>query len=141
MSTVQRWYFGPQIDSGTIRSEKSAGGVPTFAAARAGGLVFTNGVVSNDPETGAVVGGDIRIQTRRVLETLRDGLRQAGTGFDHVVLVQSFIKSIDDWPAYHEVYLEFFDEHRPPPRYTVTADLAAPELLIEIQMIAAIPDH
>ena len=139
MSTVQRLYFGPQIDSGTIRSEKRAGGVPTFAAARAAGLVFTNGVVSNDPETGAVVGGDIRVQTRRVLETLRDGLQQAGSGFDHVVLVQSFIKSIDDWPAYHEVYLEFFDEHRPPPRFTVTADLAAPELLIEIQMIAAIP--
>ena len=140
MSTVQRLYFGPQIDSGTARSEKRGGGVPTFAAARAGGLVFTNGVVSNDPETGAVVGGDIRVQTRRVLETLRDGLQQAGTGFDHVVLVQSFIKSIDDWPAYHEVYLEFFDEHRPPPRFTVTADLAAPELLIEIQMIAAVPD-
>ena len=101
MSNVQRLYFGPQIASGTIRSENSAGGVPTFVAARAGGLVFTTGVVSNDPETGAVVGGDIRVQTRRVLETLRDGLRQAGTGFDHVVLVQSFIKSIDDWPAYH----------------------------------------
>ena len=92
------------------------------------------------PETGAVVEGDIRVQTRRVLETLRDGLERAGTGFDHVVLVQSFIKNMDDWPAYHEVYLEFFDEHRPPPRYTVTADLAAPELLIEIQMIAAVPD-
>ena len=140
MTSVQRMYFGPQIDSGTARSEKRGGGVPTFAAAQAAGLVFTNGVVSNDPETGAVVGGDIRVQTRRVLETLRDGLQQAGTGFDHVVLVQSFIKNMDDWPAYHEVYLEFFDEHRPPPRFTVTADLAAPELLIEIQMIAALPD-
>ena len=140
MSSVQRTYFGPQIDSGDIRSEDRGGGVPTFAAARAGGLVFTNGVVSNDPETGAVVAGDIRIQTRHVLETLRDGLERSGTGFEHVVLVQSFIKNIDDWPAYHEVYLEFFDEHRPPPRFTVTADLAAPELLIEIQMIAAIPN-
>ena len=140
MSSVQRTYFGPQIDSGDIRSEDRGGGVPTFSAARAGGLVFTNGVVSNDPDTGAVVGGDIRVQTRRVLETLRDGLDRSGTGFEHVVLVQSFIKTMDDWPAYHEVYLEFFDEHRPPPRFTVTADLAAPELLIEIQMIAAIPN-
>ena len=140
MSSVQRTYFGPQIDSGDIRSEDRGGGVPTFAAARAGGLVFTNGVVSNEPETGAVVAGDIRVQTRRVLETLRDGLDRSGTGFEHVVLVQSFIKTMDDWPAYHKVYLEFFDEHRPPPRFTVTADLAAPELLIEIQMIAAIPN-
>ena len=140
MSSVQRTYFGPQIASGDIRSEDRGGGVPTFAAARAGGLVFTNGVVSNDPETGVVVAGDIRIQTRRALETLRDGLERSGTGFEHVVLVQSFIKNMDDWPAYHEVYLEFFDEHRPPPRFTVTADLAALELLIEIQMIAAIPN-
>ena len=39
-----------------------------------------------------------------------------------------------------DALLEYFDENRPPPRFTVTADMAAPELLIEIQMIAAVTE-
>jgi len=109
-----------------------------------GGRLFVrtafSGVAALDPASGELIDGDIAAQTRRVLVSAGAILRAAGADFEHVVLVQSFIKKMDDWPAYHEVYLEFFDEHRPPPRFTVTADLAAPELLIEIQMIAAVPN-
>ena len=37
--------------------------------------------------------------------------------------------------------LEFFDEHRPLPGLTITADPAAPELPAEIRTIAAIPER
>ena len=53
-------------------------------------------------------------------------------------MVHSFLKDMVDWPAYHEVYLEFFSEKTPPPRYTVEASMASPEILVEIHMIAAI---
>ncbi|MBS36014.1 MAG: hypothetical protein CMO26_08835 [Thiotrichales bacterium] len=138
MSKVERFFIGPQIASTTIKSEKSSGGVPTVAVAKAGGLVFTNGVVSNDPETGELVTGDIRVQTRRVLDNLKIGLEKAGTSFDNVVMVHAFLKNMTDWPAYHEVYIEYFPEHAPPPRYTVQAEMAAPELLVEIHMTAAL---
>ena len=136
---VERFFFGPQIASGAAKSENRGGGVPTVAVSKAGNLAFTNGVVSNDPETGEIVAGDIRVQTRRILENLKLGLEGAGTSFDNVLLVQSFIKNMDDWPAYHDVYLEYFDENNPPSRFTVTADMVSPELLLEIQMIAAVP--
>ena len=139
MSVVERLFIGPQIASSVIKSEDRGGGVPTIAVAKFGNLVFTNGVVSNDPETGEIVSGDIRVQTRRILENLKLGLEEAGTSFEHVLLVQSFIKNMDDWPAYHEVYLEYFPEKSAPPRFTVTAHMAAPEFLLEIQMIAAVP--
>ena len=73
MKKVERFYIGPQIEMPKIRSEASAGGVPTVAVAKAGNLVFTNGVVSNHPETGEHVAGDIRVQTRQVLENRKNG--------------------------------------------------------------------
>ena len=138
MEKVERFYIGPQIEMPRIRSEACAGGVPTVAVAKAGNLVFTNGVVSNHPETGEHVAGDIRVQTRQVLENLKMGLEKAGTGFENVVMVHAFLKNIEDWPAYHDVYIEYFPEHTPPPRYTVQAEMASPELLVEIHMTAAV---
>ena len=56
MSKVQRFFIGPQIDIDTIKST-SGSGVPTIVVAKAGNLIFTNGVVSNDPDTGTYVAG------------------------------------------------------------------------------------
>ena len=137
MSKVERLFIGPQIAMSTIKSESSGGGVPTVALAKAGNLVFTNGVVSNHPETGEHVAGDIKVQTRQVLENLKLGLAKAGTSFDNVVMVHAFLKDMRDWPAYHEVYIQYFPE-KTPPRYTVRAEMASPELLVEIHMTAVV---
>ena len=138
MAKVERFFIGPQIAMSNIKSEASGGGVPTVAMAKAGNLVFTNGVVSNHPETGKHVAGDIRVQTRQVLENLKFGLEKAGTGFENVVMVHAFLRDMSDWPAYHEVYIEYFPEKTPPPRYTVQAEMASPELLVEIHMTAVV---
>ncbi len=138
MTRVERFYVGPQVATATTKSESSSAGVPVVAIARANGMVWTNGVVSTDPGTGAFVGGDIRVQTRRVLENLKLGLEKAGTSFDRVVMVHSFLRDMNDWPAYHEVYVEYFDHKAPPPRYTVRAEMADPRWLIEIHMTAVV---
>ena len=138
MTEIERFYIGPQIAIAEIKSEKSGGGVPTVAVTRAGNMVYTNGVVSNDPQTGELVPGDIKVQTRRVLESLKLGLELAGATFERVVMVHAFLKDMADWPGYHEVYIEYFDELQPPPRYTVQAEMASPALLVEIHMTAVI---
>jgi aminoacrylate peracid reductase len=138
MAKVERFYIGPQIATETTKSEKTGVGVPIAAAARANGMVWTNGVVSADPVTGALVGGDIRVQTRRVLENLKMVLEKAGTSFENVVMVHTFLRDMNDWPGYHEVYIEYFDHKAPPPRYTVRAEMADPRWLIEIHMTAVV---
>ena len=141
MPKVERFYLGKQIGTPAARSERRGGGVPIATASRSGDMVYTCGVVATDPGTGQLVGpGDIRAQTRCVLENLKKVLALAGTSFEHVVLVQAFLKDIlSDWRAYHDVYLEYFDEHRPPPRFTVQAPMVTPDFLVEIQMTAAMP--
>lgn len=52
-----------------------------------GGLLFTSGVFPGDPATGAVVHGDIKAQTDRVLDNLEAILKRAGCTMNDVVKV------------------------------------------------------
>ena len=45
-----------------------------------GGFLFCSGQIAIDPETGAVVEGDVAVQTERVLQNLIAVLREAKMG-------------------------------------------------------------
>lgn len=102
--------------------------------ARAGPLVFVSGQVPKDPATGAMVGGDVQAQTRRVLENVRLALASAGLGLDDVVSVTAYLANADDWGAFNEAYRETF---RPPYPTRTTVGVQLRGILVEISVIAA----
>lgn len=115
-------------------------GLPYAQAIRSGGLVFVAGQVALDPATGKIVEGDIRVQTRRVLENVRAILEAAGTSLDRAVEAHCFLADIKrDFAGFNEVYREFFDDTGPG-RTTVQAALPREGLLVEIRIIAAMPE-
>jgi 2-iminobutanoate/2-iminopropanoate deaminase len=59
--------------------------VPIAQAVRFGDLVFTSGYVALDAKTGEFSGGDIRAQTRQIIETLGTILQEAGTSLKNVL--------------------------------------------------------
>jgi 2-iminobutanoate/2-iminopropanoate deaminase len=103
-------------------------------AARAGGLVFLSGQVPKDPRTGAVVGKDVREQTRQVLANAERALTAAGATLEDVVSVTAYLAHMDDWSDFDATYREIL---RPPypTRTTVGADLRG--FLVELSFIAA----
>jgi 2-iminobutanoate/2-iminopropanoate deaminase len=113
-------------------------GLPYSQAVRHGDLVFVAGQVALDPATGQVVAGDIRPQTRQVLENIQAILRAAGTSLDHAVECLCLLSNIGDFAAFNEVYKGFFPKD-PPARTTVQAVLPRPGLLVEIRTVAAMP--
>jgi 2-iminobutanoate/2-iminopropanoate deaminase len=113
-------------------------GLPYSQAVRHGDLVFVAGQVALDPATGQVVEGDIRPQTRQVLENIQAILRAAGTSLDHAVECLCLLSNIGDFAAFNEVYKGFFPKD-PPARTTVQAVLPRPGLLVEIRTVAAMP--
>ncbi len=51
---------------------------------------------------------DIRIQTRAVIENVRDILRSAGAQLEDVVEITAYLVNMNDFGGYNEVYGEYF---------------------------------
>jgi len=93
---------------------------PYSPAVRAGDFIFVSGQVPVDPVSGQAVSGDVKAETRRVLENIRLNLEGCGAGMADVVKCQVFLADIKDFAAMNEVYTEFFGESKPA-RTTVQA--------------------
>jgi len=82
---------------------------------------------------------DIRMQTRAVIENIRDILRTAGAQLQDVVEISTYLVNMDDFAGYNEVYGEFFGYDGPARTTVAVHQLPHPHLLIEIKAMAYKP--
>ena len=108
-------------------------------ATKFGNLVFVAGQTGRHPATGEV-GKDIREQTRNTLERIKVILAAAGTSLDNVLSAMTHLTRVQDLAAYNEEYAKYFPMDKPARTTVTVATLNSPELLIEITVIACIPD-
>jgi 2-aminomuconate deaminase len=115
---------------------------------RAGDFLFVSGTSarrSDDTIAGAEVGAsgsvrlDIRVQTRAVIENIRDILQSAGAQLQDVVEISTYLVSMNDFAGYNEVYGEFFGYDGPARTTVAVHELPHPHLLIEIKATAYKP--
>ena len=102
-----------------------------------GDLVVTAGQVAHDA-SGQLAADDIGGQCRRALDNVRACLQAAGCELSDVIKVTAFLADLGDFPAYNDVYREYFDEPYPA-RTTVGVSLPA-GILVEIEAVARRPD-
>ena len=118
-----------------IQTEKApAAKGPYSQAVSVGELVFTSGQIALDPETGLMVGDDVREQTHRVCKNLSAVLAAAGSSFDKVVKTTCFLNDMGDFAAFNEIYAEYFTNK--PARSCVAAKALPKGALVEIEVIA-----
>ena len=101
-------------------------------------MIFTSGQIPLDPATQALVAGDIRVQTERVMENLAAVLQAAGAGFENVVkatLFTLFVADLADFAIVNEVYGKRFPKS-PPARSTVQVAALPRGARVEIELIA-----
>ena len=110
---------------------------PYSQAMRAGGFLFLSGQIALDPRREQLVGGDIKQQTRRVLENVKALLQAAGSALNRVVKCTVFLADMNDFGAMNEEYGSFFQEE-PPARTTVAASRLPRGALVEIDVIAVV---
>ena len=115
---------------------------------RAGDFIFVSGTSARRADDSIAGVGrdsagqpllDIRVQTRAVIENLRDILVAAGASLADVVEVSTFLVNMADFAGYNEVYGEYFGFDGPARTTVAAAQLPHPQLLIEIKAVAYQP--
>lgn len=109
--------------------------VPLSKVVRAGDFIFVAGLPPHDPETGEPVQGDIRVQSRRVLDNLKICLEAAGSSLDKVVKTTVFCTNAAWFGTFNEIYREYFPDD-PPARTFVTVGSWPNQFDIEVECIA-----
>ena len=108
---------------------------PYSPGVRAGDTVYISGILPMDT-TGEIVGeGDVRAQTRCVIEAIKSVVEAAGGALSDVAFNQIFLADLGDYAAMNEIYKEYFGTNSPA-RYCIRADLVKPEFLVEISSTA-----
>jgi len=120
-----------------VSTDKAPAAVgPYSQAVRVGDLLFTAGQIPLRPD-GTLVDGDVRSQTRQVMENLSQVLQAGGSSLDRVVKCTCFLTDMDDFAAVNEVYGSYFGDE-PPARSAVQVARLPKDVGIEIEAIAAL---
>ena len=112
-------------------------GAPYSSGTKVGNLLFTAGMVSLN-EKGEIVGrGDIRAQTRQVLDNVKAIVEAGGGKMTDIAKTTVYITDLANFAAMNEVYKTYFPSD-PPARATVKADLVNKDFLVEIDAFAVL---
>ena len=96
-----------------------------------GDTVYLAGLTASDTSQ------DIKGQTKQILDKIDTYLAQAGTGKSNLLVANLWIKDMALFADMNTVWNAWVDSENPPARACVKADLARPEVLVEIMVTAA----
>ena len=111
---------------------------PYSQAVRHGDLLYISGQIALDPQTGSLVGQNVKEETHQVMRNLAAILEAGGSSLAKVLKASIFLSSMDHFAAMNAVYGSYFGDDHVPARETV-AVLGLPRgVNVEISMIAAL---
>ena len=98
-------------------------------------MIYTSGVIPINPQDGTLVSGPIEEQADLVLKNLRALLESADSSLDKVVKTTVFLKDMNDFSRFNEVYARYFTGSFPA-RSCVEVARLPKDVLVEIEAIA-----
>ncbi len=96
------------------------------------GVIYLAGQVAKKDDSQDITG-----QTKQIIEQIEELLTSVGSDKSKLLSVTIWISSMEDFQAMNAVWDEWINGENPPARACVEARLARPELLVEMQLIAA----
>ena len=111
---------------------------PYSYAIKTGDTVFLSGTVPRNGRDNTIVTGDIKVQTKAVMDNAGELLKAAGLDFSHVVSGRVYLPDATVFQQMNEVYRSYFTAAPPPARATVKAGLAgSSQFAVEITFVAS----
>lgn len=114
--------------------EQSRQNTPFSDAVAVGDLLFLTGQIGKDHQSGKLVEGGVKSETKKVIENIKDVLNYHETNLDNVVKCTVILKDISDFNDFNSVYVQYFPNK--PARTTFAASGLAGGASIEIDVIA-----
>jgi enamine deaminase RidA (YjgF/YER057c/UK114 family) len=109
---------------------------------RLGNLYFSSGLTGVRPEARKdplAFGGDIKEQTKRILEAHKKNLESMGSSLANVLKVTAFLADVKtEKGAFNEAYAEFFPKDAPA-RTALGAEFPDTATRVEIELVAYVP--
>jgi 2-iminobutanoate/2-iminopropanoate deaminase len=96
--------------------------------------MFVSGQIAIDPKTGNLLEGSIEEQTKLVLENLKAVVEASGMSLKNVLKTSCFLKNMDDFAKFNEVFATYFEESLPA-RETVEVARLPRDVLVEVSCI------
>ncbi|GIH80958.1 RidA family protein [Planobispora longispora] len=129
------------IDFGTPSTLPPPNGYSHVASVPPGSrLVWTSGQVPIAADGTPAPAGDWEAQTRLVMRNVGAALEAAGATWDDVFKLTIFVVDTSALPVVRAVRDEFVNLERPPTSSLVqVAGLFRPDILIEVEAVAAVP--
>ena len=123
----------------TVSTDQAPAAIGPYSQGKiAGGFLFASGQIAIDPATGEIDGDDIRTQTKRVMENIGKLLAAAGASYGDVVRTCCFLKDMDDFAAFNEVYGAYFTDK--PARSCVAVKTLPKNVCCEVEVTAYLGD-
>ena len=98
-------------------------------------MLFVSGQVGKNPQTGELVLGNIKTETKQVMENIKGILTHAEMDFTHVVKTTIFLTDMNDFASINEIYGSYFTGDYPA-RETVQVSKLPLGVNVEISIIA-----
>lgn len=86
---------------------------------RAGQFIFVSGMVGLDPETGNLIPGGLATESKRIFDNLQNICFELDISIDQLMLARVYCSDFSLFPAFNDVWNEFFKERVPPARTSV----------------------
>jgi enamine deaminase RidA (YjgF/YER057c/UK114 family) len=109
-------------------------------AVRVGPYIHVAGTTGIDAEGKAVGGDDPYAQSVQALRIIEGALAEAGARMADVVRTRVFTTDISRWQEIGRAHGEFFRDVRPASTMVEVRSLISPELLVEIEVDAILPE-
>lgn len=104
--------------------------------AKVGPFITIGGTAGVDPASGQLAGPDVFAQTSQILDSFQVMLASVGSDLGHVVHVNVFLKSMQDFEEMNRAYIAKMGAHRPARTVIGVNELPKPGVLLTMNLTA-----